>query len=135
MIAILLVFEAVMILTAIAVACSTRLGWVMTLLICIGISWLGLITESWLGDFVRNPDFATYEWPFGHVLWGLSKTVYVITPNFQSLWPADDLLNRYWENDTGMVLKYLLTVSGYGLLQIAAFLFLGVGLFQTREVG
>jgi len=136
MVAIFMVTQGVLILTAIAVACSTRLGWVLTLMICIGASLLGLIVESWLGEMVRSPDLGAYSKPVGYTLWGLAKLVYVITPNFYWLWRADDLLNQSWAAvDTGVLIEHVLTISGYSLLQILAFLFLAIAMFQTREVG
>jgi len=136
LIGILMVYQAVMILTAIAVACSTRLGWVLTLLICIGVSFLGLVAESLLGEFVHNPDMGAYTQPVGYILWGLAKIVYVILPNFQLLWPADSLLNQIWKDTPNADLaEHFLTISAYGLLQISAFLLLAIGLFQTRELG
>jgi ABC-2 type transport system permease protein len=136
LIGILMVYQAVMILTAIAVACSTRLGLVLTLMICIGVSFLGLVAESLLGDFVQNPDMGAYTQPVGYILWGLAKTIYVILPNFQMLWPADSLLNQIWkETPTAEMMNHFLTISAYGFLQISAFLLLAIGLFQTRELG
>ncbi len=41
-----LVFEAVLLLTAVAITASTRLGQIMTLLVCIGVFVIGLINNS-----------------------------------------------------------------------------------------
>src|SRR5699024_2491733 len=48
-----MVFEAVLIITAIALACSTRLGQIMTLVICIGVFLLGLVSNA-LGQMVNQ---------------------------------------------------------------------------------
>src|SRR5690606_9000180 len=48
-IGLLMIHEAVLVLTAVAVAASTRLRQVMTVLLCAGVFLLGLITQSMAG--------------------------------------------------------------------------------------
>ena len=116
LIALLLLYESVIILTAVAITCSTRLGQIMTLVVSTGVFFLGVLNNSIFGRFADKSVIA--DWLFR------------ISPNLQFLWPADALLQK---ND--FTTAYVLMVSGYSLLWIAAALALAIALFQTREVG
>jgi len=73
----LMLFEALIILTAIALAASTRLGQTMTLMVCFGVFFLGLVSHWIIGHFVQN---------------SILKTVFLaLIPNLQYLWHADTL--------------------------------------------
>ena len=130
MVVMTLVFEAVLILAAIAVACSTRLGQVMTLCICLMVFALGLVSEPVFGKFLEDFDPGRYSTVLGIVLKTGAHLMYAITPNLQFLWQADALTNHYT-----VAMEHVAYVSGYALLQVTAFLSLAVALFQTREVG
>lgn len=125
-----LVFEAVLVLTAVAVAASTRLGQVMTLVVATGVFLLGLVSNGVFGTIVHDFPVGTATGPLDAVGRSLAWLLYAVTPNLQFLWPADAIVNG---ND--FTPQYLLTVSGYAALYIAAVLALAVALFQTREVG
>ena len=116
LIALLLLFEAVLILTALAVAVSTRLGQVMTLIICSGVFLFGLVSNSMYHAFGTRHLFA--------------RLLYWVLPNLQFLWQADALTAG-----NHIPVSHVLWVGGYSLLYIVALLFLSIGLFQTREVG
>jgi ABC-type transport system involved in multi-copper enzyme maturation permease subunit len=116
MIGLSLVFQAILILVAVAIAASTRLGQVMTLLICAGTFVLGLVSDGLLRDIADN--------------YFVAKAMYVSLPNLQLLWPADRITqNHPFEG------SYVLLASGYSALYIGAVLGIAVALFQTREVG
>jgi len=115
-IALLLVSEAVWLLTSLAVAVSTRLGHVMTLVVVAGVFALGVMSD-WLFGRFADASLA-------------ADIAYRLTPNLQVFFLADALLMR---NDADAV--YVLTVTGYAALWIVAFCALGVALFQTRETG
>ncbi|MCC6579889.1 MAG: ABC transporter permease subunit [Phycisphaeraceae bacterium] len=112
----LMVFMGVAILTAIALAVSTRLGQVMTLLICCSLFFLGLGSQSIFGRYA-NDSF-------------IARVLYVMTPNLQILWPADALTQGH-----NLTLGYLGLTAVYVVLMITAILGLAVALFQNREVG
>ncbi len=114
--ALLLVLQAVLLLTAVAIAASTRLGQVMTLVICALVFLLGLVSHGIFGAYVHDST--------------LAATLYYLIPNVHFLWTADALTN-----ELDLTLEYVALASGYALLFIAAILFMAVGLFQTREVG
>jgi ABC-type transport system involved in multi-copper enzyme maturation permease subunit len=117
MIALVLVLEGLAIISAIAVACSTRLGQVMTLVICTGVFILGLFSDSLFGRFADTYWAATLA--------------YAVPPNLQLLWMTDVLVMP----NKVITVGYVWMVSAYSLLYVLAMLCLAVALFQTRETG
>jgi ABC-type transport system involved in multi-copper enzyme maturation permease subunit len=125
----------VLILAAVALAASTRLGQVLTLCVTLGVLVLGLLSD-WL--FARKiselgrlatvmPDqFTTAE---SMQLLSL-KSLYAIIPNFQVFWLADAV-----NQDRAIPLAYINQTVPYGLCMIGACLCVAVALFQRREVG
>ena len=116
LIALLMLFEAVLVLTAVAIAVSTRLGQVMTMVVCVGVFLLGLVSNSIYQEFGQNNLFALL--------------LYWLLPNLQFLWQADALSAGH-----AIHLQHVMLVSGYSILYIGALLFVSICLFQTREVG
>jgi hypothetical protein len=114
--ALVLVFEAVWVLTAVAIAASTRLGQVMTLLVCVGMFGLGVVSDGLFGRFAGSNAAAS--------------VLYHITPNFQFFFLGDALTQR-----SQIAPSYLLTATGYAAAFIVAILALATALFQTRETG
>lgn len=112
MVGLLLVLEAVLILTAVAIAASTRLGQLMTLTACVLVFVLGLISD-YLSSRLSTPYMPLY--------W--------ITPNLQLFWPADAMTQGH--RFTG---GYVGLVTGYTALYVAAMMGLAVSLFQQREL-
>jgi len=111
-----LVFCTVMVLAAIALAASTRLGQVMTLLVCIGFLALGLILDYLLSDMASQ---STLAW-----------LVYRHLPNFSPFWIVDAV-----NAELAIPGGYIAYTVTYSLLLTAAALLVGVSLFQRREVG
>ena len=125
----LLVFEAVLILTAVAIACSTRLGQVMTLVVCTLVFLMGLVSHYFSGQTDRT--FADMEQTIVHqVMYWLLKSFFFLLPNLQYLWQADAL-----SQGRPISLEHVLLLSGYSIFYIGAILAAAVALFQTREVG
>lgn len=116
MIGLSLVFEALLILTAIAIAASTRTGQLMTLMICTGVFLFGLISDYVLGKWADTSM--------------IGEVLYRITPNLQLLWPADALTQEFPIRG-----HYIGYVSAYCAMYVGAILAIAIGLFQTREVG
>ncbi len=144
LIGVVLVFEAVCILTAVAVAASTRLGQVMTLMVCLAVFLLGLITNS-LGAYVNSrlnrpaglpvwdsiaAIFAAEQALGLKIVYLITKAAYVLLPNLQFLWPADAITQG-----NPFTLGYVLSVTAYAALYTGVVLCIAVALFQTREVG
>lgn len=111
-----MVFEAILVLTAIALAASTRLGRLATLLVCIGVFLAGLVGEYFLSATGSG----------GRLLAPFSAVV----PNFQFFWPADALTQGH-----PIPLTHVGSVSLYATCLSAAALALAVILFQSRDVG
>jgi len=116
--AITMVFCAVWILTAFAVALATRFSQVMTLLLCAVVFMLGLLSDYY---FAPTPNTAA---PFLH------QVLYAVLPNFQFFWVGDALTQEMMVPGVQVA-----RVAGYAACYSAAIVGLGVVLFQTREVG
>lgn len=110
-----MVLEAVLVLAAIAVAASTRLGQLSTLLVCSGLFLVGLVGEYFLS-------LAGDGW------W--VRPVAAIIPNLQFFWPADALTQG-----NPITPAHLATVTAYATTLVAGILALAVILFQDRDVG
>jgi len=114
--AVLLLLEALLVIGAIAVACSTRCGQVTTLVISLVVFLLGLSSDWLFGRFAADN--------------ALARIAYAIVPDFQFHWTADALTR-----DSPLTSSYVGRVSAYGALFIAALLCVATALFQTREAG
>jgi len=125
-----LVLQAVLVLVAIAIAASTRLRQLMTLLICAAAFLLGLLNDSLLTPWLSEKTWSDVRGTGDGVKRILGELVHAVAPNFQIFWVADAL--KMAHDVPGVV---ALTVSVYALLYIAAALAVAVALFQTREVG
>ncbi len=147
-----LMFEAVVILTAVAVTVSTRFGQVMTILISFGVFLVGLVSNSlsgWVNSRLSLPGGVgiyesiaavfTADIGFGlKLVYAASKMLYLVLPNLQFFWPADAISqgNSMLHDPAGnFTLVPLVTHTGYGVLQTVALVCIAVALFQRREVG
>ncbi len=115
-VAAILVLAAVMVLAAVALAASTRLGQVMTLLVCIIGLVIGLTSDYVLGGHAATSPIA--------------NAAYRLYPNVGVFWVIDAI-----NNNVPVPLSYVGRVWLYATLQIVAVLSIGVALFQRREVG
>jgi hypothetical protein len=111
-----LVFGMVMILSAVAVAASTRFGEVMTLTICLVVLLLGLVSDNLFGQYQAT-----------HLA---AQVGYWLCPNFAFLWVTDALTQ-----DNPITLGYVMLAGGYAALLVIAYLCIAVAAFQRREVG
>ena len=111
-----LVFEAIIVLAAIAIAASTRLGQIPTLLVCVGVFLVGLV-----GEYFLSLASAGQGW---------LRPLAAVVPNLQFFWPADALTQG-----STITLGHLGTVTAYAACLIAAAMSLAVILFQQRDVG
>jgi hypothetical protein len=123
-IAVLLIVEAALVLAAVAIAASTRLGTVMTLLTCVLVLLTGLVSEYFLGSIVAGstntrPWASWLAWPF-----------YAAIPNMQFFWTADALTQGQTVS-----LAHVGSVTLYAGSMIVVLLSLAVALFQGRDVG
>ena len=128
---------AVLILTAIAVAASTRLGQVLTVAVTIGVFLLGMLSDwlfgrqiAALSETFQRLQITGFQFDGQHLLYLFCKVMYAVVPNFQVFWLADALTQR---ND--IPLSYIASIVPYGALYVVVALALAVALFQRREVG
>lgn len=128
----------VLILAAVALATSTRLGQVLTLSATLGVLLLGLLSDWMFGRRIvqlqgsaERAAEAGVSLGFGEqTTLALMKLGYAIVPNFQVFWLADAINQR-----KAIPIDYIVRVVPYGFLMIAACLFVAIALFQRREVG
>lgn len=112
-----LILVAIGVLGSVAVAASGRVGPIGTFLVCILILGAGLSSDQLL----KPAADAGSAW---------AGFFYRVLPNFQFFWMLDAL-----SDDRVIPWRYVYAAAGYGLTCAAAALALGIGLFQTREVG
>jgi ABC-2 type transport system permease protein len=117
-----LIGEAVLVLAAVAIAASTRLSQLLTLVVCSGVFLWGLVSEYFLGTVAADPAAGWRRW--------LAWPPYAALPNMQFFWPADALTQGQ-----PIGLAHVAAVSLYAACLIVAFLSLAVLLFQDRDVG
>jgi ABC-type transport system involved in multi-copper enzyme maturation permease subunit len=111
-----LILMALLILAAIALACSTRVEVVPTLAICSALFLLGLVSDYFWGTRAH----AGHWW---------ASVLYAVTPNWQLFWMADAL-----EQNNKIPLSYLGEALGYAVAYIGAVLALALTLFEDREL-
>jgi len=112
----ILLFLAAIVLTALAVALSSRFNIVVTLSICIGLFLLGLISDYTFGRLAE-----THIW---------AKICYFIVPNWQLFWISDAIYEG-----SQVTITYVLMIMLYTVCYAGAILLLAISLFQRRQVG
>lgn len=146
-----LMLQGLLILTAVAVAFSTRFSQVVTLIVCIVVVMAGLMSGT-LNVLVNNAMgiaadtglVQSVQTVMGSDLPGMrksaylsAKVLYVLAPNFQYHWPTDAIAQGHsltHDSEGAVSLGYIGLITGYSVLYITAVLGLAVTLFQTREV-
>jgi ABC-type transport system involved in multi-copper enzyme maturation permease subunit len=114
-----LVYLAVILTAAVALAASTRVGQMMTLLICTAVVGIGIVSDYAFGQHA-------------HSSW-ISATLYRIVPNINPFWVVEGLQAN--SEQTTVTGEYLGYVSLYAALLVSALIALAIALFQKREVG
>jgi hypothetical protein len=111
-----LILMALLILAALALACSTRVEVIPTLAICSALFLLGLVSDYFWGTCANAGSW-----------W--ATVLYAATPNWQLFWVADAL-----EQDNKIPLRYLGEALGYAAAYITAVLAVALALFEDREL-
>jgi len=110
-----LMFMAVMILVAVAVAAGTRLGQIMTLLVCVAVFFIGsmhpYLFERWAQKVLA------------------ARLMGWIAPKLTYFYPLDAL-----SMDKHIPLSFLGQAAAYCGIYVAAVLAVGVGLFSRRQL-
>ncbi len=138
LLAIVAMATGLMVLTAIAIAASTRLGQVLTVATTIGLLLLGLLSDwlfarpaNRLALAIESADAMGATTSLGdHALLGFLRVAHLMVPNFQVFWLVDALTQR-----SPIPTSYMGTVIPYGVLLTTAILAIALALFQRREVG
>ncbi|MFC1737659.1 hypothetical protein ACFL1G_01245 [Planctomycetota bacterium] len=112
----LLLFLAVVIVVSLAIAFSARFNIVVTLLFCVGIFFLGLISNWAFGELAESH------------LW--AKICFFLVPNLQVFWISDAIYE-----DSEVPLKYIVIGSAYAISYSTAVLLVAIAVFQRRQVG
>lgn len=113
----ILILFALWVLAAVAIACSTRLDTIPTLVICSGVFLLGLMSDYFFGRRAEQG-----EW------W--ASALYTIVPNWQLFWLADALDMGKSTFHWGYVGKAFVYVVGYAGASLAV----ATALFEEREL-
>ena len=111
-----LILIAIVILVALAIMFSTRFNVVLTLICCIGVFLLGLISDYAFGRFAQSHIWA--------------KIGRMLVPNLQVFWISDAI----YEGSSELSASYILTGASYGFCYTAAILLIAIALFQSRQV-
>ncbi|MGZ5505861.1 MAG: ABC transporter permease [Limisphaerales bacterium] len=111
-----LILLALLILAALALACSTRFEVIPTLAICSALFLLGLVSDYFWGTRA-----SAGSW------W--ASALYSITPNWQLFWMADAL-----EQGRAIPLEYIGKALGYAAAYIGAVLCIALVMFEDREL-
>lgn len=112
----LLLFFALLVLAAIAVACSTRLEAVPTLVVCTGVFLLGLLSDYLFGRAAAG----------GSTVAGW---LHAVIPNWQVFWVADALTES-----KSIPAAYVARAGAYVAGHLSLVLSLGLLLFAKREL-
>ncbi|MCW5558616.1 MAG: ABC transporter permease [Verrucomicrobiae bacterium] len=113
----LLVWFALLVLAALALACSTRLDTIPTLAVCSALFLLGLMSDYLFGG------------PASQGAWW-AQVAYAAIPNWQQFWAADAL-----EQEKTIPWKYVGQAAGYMGVYLVGALAAALWLFEDRELG
>lgn len=113
-----LILFSTWVFAAIAVACSTRVDMIPTLLICSALFLLGLMSDY----LFRKPASEGAFW---------ASLFYTLTPNWANFWVTD--IMEYYTNLSGFF-SYVGKVFIYAFCYIGAALLVAIGLFENREL-
>lgn len=111
----LLLLMAVWVLAAAAVAVSTRANFGVTLLVCVTLFMLGLVSDYLFGRHAATS--------------ALARVMYAAVPNLQVFWMADALADK-----KTIPLEYVCRAGGYAGAYALGLVFVAAALFQEREM-
>jgi len=111
-----LILMALLVLAALALACSTRLEVIPTLSVCSALFLLGLVSDYFWGTRAAHGS----AW---------ANVLYTVTPNWQLFWVSDVL-----EGKGAIPASYLGKALGYTVGYVGAVLALALALFEDREL-
>ncbi|NLB55691.1 MAG: hypothetical protein GX811_08010 [Lentisphaerae bacterium] len=110
----LLITMAIITLASIAITLSSRLRPELTLLLCAGLLFAGLLSDYFFGKIAEE--------------WVVARVFYLIIPNWQNYWVVDALVE-----DGIIPLNYLGVSLAYAVLYTSAVLLAGSALFERSQ--
>ena len=113
-VAMILAFLAVLIFTSVAIAASTRLGQVMTLLVCVAVLCVGYLHPFLFARREQIPALVAVGW---------------LVPNLRFFDVQESLAQG-----RGIPSSYVLLAGGYSMLYVAAVLSIGSAVFCRRSL-
>lgn len=113
-----LVLLAIVVTAAVALAASTRMGSLMTLVTSTAVLGVGIASDYALGRHAGSSDLAAF--------------FYRIIPNIGPFWVVDSLIG---EARTVVTFQYVAYATAYAMLLTGGILGLAIIAFQRREVG
>ena len=114
--AVVLIFFALIVLAAVAVACSTRLETVATLVVCSGVFLIGLTSDYFFGRAAQHGSL-------------VADALYTILPNWQVFWMADALTDK-----KSVPWSYVADTAAYVAGYLIVSLSVSLALFENREL-
>lgn len=114
-----LVMLNVVLVAAVALAAATRFGSTMTLLLCVCVVGLGIVSDHAFGQYAEESSLARF--------------IYHALPNMGPFWVIDGLAAE--SGQTTVPFNYLAYTTAYAGLLTAGILALAVASFENREVG
>ena len=129
----LLLFLAMLILTAVALLASTRLNVVLNASVCTVVFFLGLMSPYFFGKTADGlaAKAHTGALTFGeHTLRTACAAAYAVTPNLQEFWMADVLAVE----GGALPFSYVVRAGVYALCYTAALLLMAMVLFEERQL-
>jgi len=112
----LLVWFALLVLAGLAVACTTRLAMMPTLMVCSGLFALGLLSDYLFGGAAKAGSW-------------LAAMFHTVLPNWQLFWMADLL-----GGEGAIPWSYVLRGAGYAGVYLILVLAVGLILFEDRDL-
>ncbi len=112
---------ACLVLAAIALAASTRMNQILTLIVCVLFFLLGSMLPYWLGPVAQNP--TSYV---DHLAW----VPLALVPNINFYMVSNAIYTQ-----SPVPLGYVGQTGLYALFYIIASLLIAIALFRSREVG
>jgi len=117
-----LVLAALGLLGAIAVAASTRLQTVMTLVLCSVVFLVGLLSDYLFFEAATTPGGGVLKRT-------LAQVVYSLVPNLQVLWMGDAVATSH-----PIPIGYVVKAGAYAVCYTVGILFIGILLFEDKQV-
>ena len=109
-----LILIGLLTIAAVAIALSIRFGLVPSIILCISIFMLGLLSDYIFGRFIETNI--------------LARAAYALVPNMQVFWVTDAIVAG-----RAIPARYLLSVTRYAVVYQIAALILSIFLFERRE--